>query len=183
MTIAARPTTYSGVAMRSRTEARFAAFLDRVGIRWEYEPRAFASPHGQYLPDFELLLGTARPRAYVDVKGVIAGQTPLDRSATLDLLAGRMAIIWASEPQAALIVAASSGLRRACVGIALNPDIPSIDSAQRTGMFVPGGFGVCGACHRPSLAWRQTGHLSCAACGRHGEVAAYLDPWHSPEAA
>jgi hypothetical protein len=54
-TFTARPTIYNGIQMRSRLEAGFAAWLDRVGIDWAYEPVAFGHPeHGQYLPDFEL---------------------------------------------------------------------------------------------------------------------------------
>lgn len=59
----ARPTTYRGIPMRSRLEARFAATLDEFvaavnvdggDVRWEYEPRAFANERGQYLPDFAI---------------------------------------------------------------------------------------------------------------------------------
>ncbi len=49
-----RPTTYNGIEMRSRLEAGYAAWLDQWGFNWEYEPRAFASDAGQYLPDFRL---------------------------------------------------------------------------------------------------------------------------------
>lgn len=34
----AHPTTYAGVRFRSRLEARWAAFFDVVGWKWEYEP-------------------------------------------------------------------------------------------------------------------------------------------------
>jgi hypothetical protein len=37
-TIKAHPTTYAGVRFRSRLEARWAAFFDLAGWRWEYEP-------------------------------------------------------------------------------------------------------------------------------------------------
>ena len=47
-----RPTIYKGIQMRSRLEAGFAAWLDRVNLSWEYEPHALANEHGQYLPDF-----------------------------------------------------------------------------------------------------------------------------------
>lgn len=50
----ARPTVYKGIQMRSRLEAGFAAWLDRYRFDWEYEPCAFASELGQYLPDFRL---------------------------------------------------------------------------------------------------------------------------------
>lgn len=53
-TIPARPTVYKGTQMRSRLEARFAAVMDSSGWQWIYEPRAFGSESGQYLPDFEV---------------------------------------------------------------------------------------------------------------------------------
>ena len=48
--IPAIPTTYSGVKMRSRLEARWAAFFDRMGWSWQYEPIDLAG----YIPDFIL---------------------------------------------------------------------------------------------------------------------------------
>ena len=50
----ARPTVYRGVKMRSRTEARYAAALDDLGVSWEYEPCCFADGRVQYLPDFRV---------------------------------------------------------------------------------------------------------------------------------
>lgn len=49
-----RPTVYNGIQMRSRLEATYAEWLDTNGIVWHYEPRAYASQLGQYLPDFVL---------------------------------------------------------------------------------------------------------------------------------
>jgi hypothetical protein len=46
-TLTARPTTNRGVQMRSRLEARYAAWLDRHGFTWEYEPRCYATEAGQ----------------------------------------------------------------------------------------------------------------------------------------
>lgn len=52
-TYQARPTLYKGVRMRSRLEALYAAWLDNHQLdKWTYEPMAFGSPDGQYLPDF-----------------------------------------------------------------------------------------------------------------------------------
>lgn len=70
MTWKARPTTYRGIEMRSRLEATYAAGLDEMGHPWEYEPRAFASQAGQYLPDFVVenpVVGTV----YIEVKPTI----------------------------------------------------------------------------------------------------------------
>jgi len=49
--IHAIPTLYAGVRFRSRLEARWAAFFDIVGWRWEYEPFDYAG----YIPDFAIL--------------------------------------------------------------------------------------------------------------------------------
>lgn len=68
-TLVARPTTYNGIEMRSRLEARVAAYLDRHGVEWRYEPRAFGAKHGQYLPDFELLNDWFGRAIYLEVRG------------------------------------------------------------------------------------------------------------------
>lgn len=48
--IKAKPTLYKGIEFRSRLEARWAAFFDLLGWKWEYEPCDF---DGWY-PDFVL---------------------------------------------------------------------------------------------------------------------------------
>lgn len=95
-----RKTVYKGVEMRSRTEAGFAAYLDRTlapPARWEYEPCAFGDEHGQYLPDFRLTCGTKKP-VYVEVKSATWAGDPLE-------LAERMKVIWSSEPDCYLMLA------------------------------------------------------------------------------
>ena len=90
MSIPPRPTTYRGIPMRSRLEARFAAFLDGGKEPWQYEPRAFADETGQYLPDFQL-----GDKTFIEVKPTIdqaeAAMTAMER-------------IWSSEPDATLMV-------------------------------------------------------------------------------
>lgn len=52
--------------MRSGWEVAFANWLDRCGIRWEYESRRFALERGEhYTPDFYL----PDQREYVELKG------------------------------------------------------------------------------------------------------------------
>jgi hypothetical protein len=48
--LAAIPTRYGGVQFRSRLEARWAAFFDIVGWRWQYEPIDLDG----WIPDFRL---------------------------------------------------------------------------------------------------------------------------------
>ena len=63
-------TEYGGVTFRSQLEARWAAYFDRRGIVWEYEPAQFNG----WTPDFRLALGGAP--AYAEVKPV--DEFPMD---------------------------------------------------------------------------------------------------------
>lgn len=80
--------------MRSRLEASFAQWLDADPTHeWSYEGRCYASPDGQYLPDFYVYFGWRDDWEYCEVKPPNA-----DFAAAL----ARMHIILASEPQARL---------------------------------------------------------------------------------
>ncbi|MET0416087.1 MAG: hypothetical protein ABW022_08710, partial [Actinoplanes sp.] len=57
-TISAIETRYAGCRFRSRLEARWAVFFDRLGVPWEYEPEGYALECGPYLPDFLLYPNT-----------------------------------------------------------------------------------------------------------------------------
>lgn len=54
MPIKAIETLYKGYCFRSRLESRWAVFMDRLGIKWEYEPEGYQTKYGLYLPDFFL---------------------------------------------------------------------------------------------------------------------------------
>lgn len=96
--IKARPAVYKGIQMRSRLEADFAAFLDRYGAEWEYEPTCFAGPEGQWLPDFCVLEGD--DLVYVEVK-----PESLTGTAKIDTVLRQMAVAWLSEPDVILHLA------------------------------------------------------------------------------
>ena len=92
----ARPTTYKGIAMRSRLEAKWAAGMDAHGVPWTYEPRAYGNEQGQYLQDFEIPPYDGDDRHwFVEVKPTV--------ELAMKTLA-RMQIIWDSEPDAYLMV-------------------------------------------------------------------------------
>lgn len=60
------PTRYAGHFFRSRGEARFAVFLDSLGVKWEFEVEGYRLPVvGNYLPDFWL----PDMKAWVEIKG------------------------------------------------------------------------------------------------------------------
>jgi hypothetical protein len=91
MTLQARPTVYRGIRMRSRAEARYAAFLDEGPEPWEYEPVAFGGSRGQYLPDFRTFAHGLT--FYIEVK-------PTIERALVQM--ERMEVIWESDPDAVL---------------------------------------------------------------------------------
>jgi hypothetical protein len=70
--IAAIETKYDGHRFRSRLEARWAVFMNDVGIPWEYEPEGYVvpTPMGRirYLPDFWLGSGQwGEVKGYLDL--------------------------------------------------------------------------------------------------------------------
>lgn len=91
----ARPTIYNGIQMRSRLEARVAAWFDSIPMEWKYEPVAFAGAEGQYLPDFVWPASVGCPNIYWEVKPTM--DHALDAR-------DKMPVIWGSEPDAILAV-------------------------------------------------------------------------------
>jgi hypothetical protein len=69
-------TRYAGCHFRSRLEARWAVFFDRLDIEWQYEPEGFdLGRAGWYLPDFRITLEDGRA-GYVEVKPLAFGAHP-----------------------------------------------------------------------------------------------------------
>ncbi len=68
--IKAIPTKYAGVMFRSRLEARWAAFFDLIGWKWEYEPFDLNG----WAPDFRITMTTGKS-ALVEVKPVSTGSS------------------------------------------------------------------------------------------------------------
>lgn len=61
-------TPYKGYRFRSRLEARWAVFLDALGVAWEYEKEGYQFQDGtRYLPDFWL----PRHDCWVEIKGPV----------------------------------------------------------------------------------------------------------------
>lgn len=84
-------THYKGYHFRSRLEARWAVFFDKMGYRWEYEPEGFVLPSGRnYLPDFKLFdigkEGCDRD-VYVEVKpDSVTSQKVIEFGKTVDVI-------------------------------------------------------------------------------------------------
>ena len=60
-----RPTDYLGNHFRSRSEARWAVIFNFLGLKFEYEPRAYNLGGIGYLPDFWM----PTLRCFIEIKG------------------------------------------------------------------------------------------------------------------
>jgi hypothetical protein len=84
------PTAYRGYRFRSRLEARWAVFLDAIGIKFEYEVEGFELGRGiRYLPDFLL----TDMDLWLEVKGERPALSEFDKCRTLARITSRPALI------------------------------------------------------------------------------------------
>lgn len=66
MVIKPIPTEYKGIVFKSKLEANWAEWLDRVDIKWNYETHGFDVNGTWYLPDFYLY----EVNTIIEVKGI-----------------------------------------------------------------------------------------------------------------
>jgi len=138
------PTVYAGVLMRSRTEARWAAFFDRLGWCWTYEP---ADCH-RWLPDFALHFPVGD--MFVEVKATDEdfsfAQWKIDESG----YAGPVVIVGHSVQ------------RNICGKV--------LDWGTGLPVWCDAEFFLCGYCDRPSVLASE-GDWRCKVCGQgHGRA-------------
>lgn len=64
-------TEFMGYRFRSRLEARWALFMNELGIQFEYEKEGYELAEGRYLPDFYIPMfsGNGRGGYFLEVKG------------------------------------------------------------------------------------------------------------------
>ena len=91
----ALPTLYRGVTYRSRTEARWAAFFDRMSIDAVYEGEGY-DLDVWYLPDFWL----PGPGVWFEVKGIGPSQREVEQARRLATASGRCVVIAIGHPTA-----------------------------------------------------------------------------------
>jgi len=76
--IKAIETEYAGCLFRSRSEARWAVFFDRMGVEWEHEPEGFETSAGKYLPDFRISIPQIKNYGYHQWFEVKPPNSPID---------------------------------------------------------------------------------------------------------
>lgn len=89
-------TVYQGHRYRSRLEARWAVFMDSLGIPYEYEPEGFElSEVGRYLPDFWLPTW----QAWVEIKPAFPHEgNDLDKVRLLSIETGHEGLLIYGQP-------------------------------------------------------------------------------------
>ena len=81
--IKAIPTTYRGINMRSRLEAKWACVFDQLGWKWEYEPLDFNG----WIPDF-IVDGHGHAPLLIEVKPFTSFDENHDLSAKISYALG-----------------------------------------------------------------------------------------------
>ncbi len=165
MMVAAIETKYRGELFRSRTEARWAAFLDALGVTREHEPQPFEIGGMGYLPDFFLPgLGV-----WLEVKG----RQPLvsELAVLLDVskATGARGVVMVGAP-------ANPGYPKHTDGYGLEVSQGLPGRAATTPVF----FASCETCERVGLTVYGNGAL--LDCG-HGAETYARDCWRIRRAA
>jgi hypothetical protein len=104
------PTWHDGVLFRSRSEARWAVFFDRLDLKWVYEPQGYVTDGTCYLPDF--LVFTATGTIWAEVKpDLISDQGGIGRfqQFVLDRPKPSRAVLLAGQPEVEGYVTAYGG--------------------------------------------------------------------------
>lgn len=99
-------TIWKGYRFRSRTEARWAVFLEAQGIEFEYEPEGVILPSGPYLPDFRM---TGFPRkmpggfehqdVWLEVKGTEPTDEERNKCVELSAETGALVLLAVRSPE------------------------------------------------------------------------------------
>jgi hypothetical protein len=99
MNLKAIETKYNGYRFRSRLEARWAVFLDEMGIKYEYEKEGFdLGELGFYLPDFWL----PEHNLWLEVKGAAPTPEEMAKCGTLATQSGHWVNLVSGEIPAVL---------------------------------------------------------------------------------
>lgn len=119
--VISKETIYNGYRFRSRLEARWAVFFDKLRIPYQYEPEAFVCEDGsQYTPDFFLPESHLRnffgKGLYLEIKHFSwndpSQRQYIDRIATA--LPGKNLVLICGEPADAIEYNLSSGNEQLC---------------------------------------------------------------------
>jgi len=87
-------TNYKGCRFRSRSEARWAVFFDRIGVTWRYEEQGFEFSGTRYLPDFWV----PDWNIWVEIKGLEPTPEEIEKCRLLSEASGKHVLLISGEP-------------------------------------------------------------------------------------
>lgn len=89
-------TKYNGYYFRSRLEARWAIFMDTLGVKYQYEPEVFdLDDNLYYLPDFYL----PELDVYIEIKPVYPTKEEEIKASRLATVTGKDVYIFYGQPE------------------------------------------------------------------------------------
>jgi hypothetical protein len=94
-------TSYKGFRFRSRVEARWAVYLDTLGVDWLYEKEGFELPSGRYLPDFWIPCPSYHDEHsgyWLEIKGADPTETELAKCMELAQITGHITLLVYGSP-------------------------------------------------------------------------------------
>ena len=156
------PTTFAGVRMRSRLEARWASFFTNCGWKWTYEP----FDTDGWAPDFTLHMPAGD--IYVEVK-------PLLTRNVMDVFLGVAGPLVTGANVRALLVGsnldfANGGAGAACIGVGIDRPVVGVDGVIIDNIHI----GCCGGSQsrlcKGGMVSMSTAILdfTCWVCGDYG---------------
>jgi len=89
--IKSKPTIYNGTKYRSRLEARWAAFFDLIGWRYQYEPYDFDG----YTPDY-VIYGTNNRLLFIEIKPIVNREYAIEYSKKLNNINNKINVVMLS---------------------------------------------------------------------------------------
>ncbi|MEV4383701.1 hypothetical protein [Streptosporangium sp. NPDC049644] len=91
-------TRYAGYRFRSRAEARWAVFMDALGVPWDYEPQGYVIEGIPYLPDF-LVYPESRFAFWLEIKGTFPTKEEIGKAQLLAKGTGTTAFVYFGKPE------------------------------------------------------------------------------------
>lgn len=155
MEIKAIPQVYNGVRLRSKLEARWAAFFDDIGMNWLYEAEGVDLDGLWYLPDFWL----PDCRTFFEVKGLWndLDQEKVARLHRKALAENIMVAVGQSERRNLVVGSVRATPEDLLFGMTTPEGIPVINYRDTF-------LAICTACGKPWILTTE-GSYQCRSCG------------------
>jgi len=150
-------TQHNGILFRSRLEARWALFMDTVGVKYNYEPEAYNLDGVFYTPDFWL----PKVGVFVEIKPAAATNEEKEKAHRLATFTGKNLVFFCSQPEL-------PGLGE--------PEDHSLCVFPNGGEDFPYWWCECPKCHRVGIEYSGLGDRIACGCGNRPKAYTFDSP-------